>query len=1526
MRIVSSLGVLHDCLCLVLKTLSVLHPLSFSNDGDTALSEVLKTVPLEFLKTIDSLTYPGNKEKIYDGGAVWPKITINALDTTLIFNILISIKGYPTCYKSSSTKKKKKGKSCKQTDNGHTGKCCMTCTHTCLKCMKGTECCKCCRMIGAKCNHNCHNGECAMLKYDCYKWSKICCNKCMTCGHCNAIKLVNEQCAIYKLKVAIADIHNIRNLFSHGLEFDVEPLKEGTFFHPKFPNCSKWESFCALMDKSLDYCLQFLSDTGHTKHMRLKQEVVDRMKNDLHVAEHQSIKEIEGHFNISCDEIWKYMQQIVKINEMQHKKTRKYVKRALKRNSLETNKQLNLILKHLETPTKKNKTMKELNYIDYDKRFHLVRKTTGGCVLSCVVDTPIQICKILISREWDDWTSITQNSYGIQGNKFYLDIQNLEIGYKYSFRVSLKEAGEFKEGISVIGFDDLEVVDGDKCHHVSHVDGVIVCAHNRGDGDDVHVFVGEVEDLQRADKIMCSFTPGANINRITLSEFQELGDKYLYRNSCKELKPYIEDVLRFPASYLVEKNDELLQVTNILEKHLEKYKSHFRAIISQYNDEHHLKYAGYTHKQLDEQGIYSRHHENRIVLLTSTLPAIVNVRIASGDLNEIQKAFSTTNIDLKSLLLTYKYLLKGKNIPLFGVVACPSLTRHQIDEFQFLCDACKRFVLTKDDLRDVATFKQWWLVTLEETVDSTLKQYDAPMTDNLNKLFFQITSQTVAVMATIRTDLPTLSANVNDQVTSIMLNKDQLEAIYGPGMKKIVKGSYGSGKSVVAKQIVKSIFSNSSVKTFLYYICGDPFTLLDYEMRRFADELHRDYSNSPVEIICKNITEMAGEYDLEDFTPYGLLHQLGEKHKETSGCRIHVVIDEYDGEYFRQGESSRLRTLFQFNDAFKNSYVVIMTRGLEKERTLHVGEKMHPHFSNCFQGTGMDIINLPSTMRFSNDIHQLLASAQHTIFKTKSRLYSVIDTNKDDIDVSTKSVDTVETFHPRRIEESNNLSANDSLNGEEINLYSENLCQNQNISPRSNFVTNTFTTAAIHSNATTPKAYPPPIKTNSRIKLDFDQVSHVVGVDESHSNAMTATVFNYIRGDCGHSLTGQKPTMYYFPMEFHDRGIIAFSMLSQVLHHECLNTSGKVVIICNDLRDNELVVNAFRVLMTRSDFTYVNYVPGLTGQVPTRKEKDAIVKKLHGHKKCVLITDNQGFRGLECETVVMTINPNEYYKRHFLAESVARSTSRLFMLVTSQEESRNKQGTFQSVIDAWVRDDLVRVRRVKTGIYSNISKRIEEECIVDLDLIVKESIQMQSTHSNAVGFALEDARRVHERFNAVAISIGSQLDDAAEELPQNVIDSIEAENKEDTFVALLNENPDIVNMFDRENKRTPLLWSAYHNRPKIVKTLLQRGCDVGVTDNLPLTSYHWCARNGYSGCLHMLLEHDRSYIDTLDGVSQTALILAAKHGQIDCVKLLLRYGANAQKKNVSSQTAYDVAGTRTLTHNKKAVEELLSSI
>lgn len=159
-----------------------------------------------------------------------------------------------------------------------------------------------------------------------------------------------------------------------------------------------------------------------------------------------------------------------------------------------------------------------------------------------------------------------------------------------------------------------------------------------------------------------------------------------------------------------------------------------------------------------------------------------------------------------------------------------------------------------------------------------------------------------------------------------------------------------------------------------------------------------------------------------------------------------------------------------------------------------------------------------------------------------------------------------------------------------------------------------------------------------------------------------------------------------------------------------------------------------------------------------------------------------------------------------------------------------------------------------------------------------------------------------------------------------MIDSIEAENKEDTFVALLNENPDIVNMFDRENKRTPLLWSAYHNRPKIVKTLLQRGCDVGVTDNLPLTSYHWCARNGYSGCLHMLLEHDRSYIDTLDGVSQTALILAAKHGQIDCVKLLLRYGANAQKKNVSSQTAYDVAGTRTLTHNKKAVEELLSSI
>ena len=98
-------------------------------------------------------------------------------------------------------------------------------------------------------------------------------------------------------------------------------------------------------------------------------------------------------------------------------------------------------------------------------------------------------------------------------------------------------------------------------------------------------------------------------------------------------------------------------------------------------------------------------------------------------------------------------------------------------------------------------------------------------------MFYSLASQILAIMSALSTYLPSLHGNADERISTILLNMNQLRAINDDNKKKIIRGAYGSWKSIVGKEIVRLIYLTNKPRTLIYYICLDKHSLMDYHMR-----------------------------------------------------------------------------------------------------------------------------------------------------------------------------------------------------------------------------------------------------------------------------------------------------------------------------------------------------------------------------------------------------------------------------------------------------------------------------------------------------------------------------------------------------------------------------------------------------------------------------------------------------------------------------------------------------------------------
>lgn len=128
----------------------------------------------------------------------------------------------------------------------------------------------------------------------------------------------------------------------------------------------------------------------------------------------------------------------------------------------------------------------------------------------------------------------------------------------------------------------------------------------------------------------------------------------------------------------------------------------------------------------------------------------------------------------------------------------------------------------------------------------------------------------------------------------------------------------------------------------------------------------------------------------------------------------------------------------------------------------------------------------------------------------------------------------------------------------------------------------------------------------------------------------------------------------------------------------------------------------------------------------------------------------------------------------------------------------------------------------------------------------------------------------------------------------------------ETVRSLLRSSKDVnLNAVDRPFRRTALSWAIHHKSKPLLQLLVREGY-VGdskiVTDHNRNNPLVLAAATGRIDLIQTLLEDGRLAIDSTSDMGQSALTVAAQHGHVPLIVLLLKKGANLEARDDKGST------------------------
>ncbi|XP_047131481.1 uncharacterized protein LOC124810518 [Hydra vulgaris] len=607
-------------------------------------------------------------------------------------------------------------------------------------------------------------------------------------------------------------------------------------------------------------------------------------------------------------------------------------------------------------------------------------------------------------------------------------------------------------------------------------------------------------------------------------------------------------------------------------------------------------------------------------------------------------------------------------------------------------------------------------------------------------------------MAKVDHCYPTLESDTQKQIQTLLLNVEQWNAINDKSLKKIITGGYGSGKSIVGKEIVKNcITQNSENPSTLYYICCNHFSLYECHMKEFVDGINK---TSNITVVCDSLynlwKSMCQNKSISN--KYISLPKLLEHLASINSNKVCFILEELSEEYVKKEDAIQLKYLF--TSILKDSLVVFIPESITKNRELVTNKQKHILQKNFFRQEiiGMKVISLNKSMRVTECNKLLIDIAQKTICETKSVLnipnknFRILQENKksnlfenenlqnvEHYVKDNKKVNDTSHFDTIKITKNNNYA---SVNFEQGNRYASKISNDKTFDNYSDSNSNQS------SEKKENKFIDTVVKDFHDIDLDYMAKIITTSTNNINPNIYMETEYVFKSGIIGHSIKGQKPKVVYLP--FYDitdkRSVKVLSIMLEKLCFNALNGLRKTVVICKSMEEVISVAYAIDII---KNFKAVTYSPHLQKYSPSLETKFQIKKQLRNDMD-ILVTDCKGFSGEESESVIVFVSPEETYLRHVLVDAISRSNSYLTVFVKSCSNNNkplNKDKTIKNVLTNWSKEFVEKI----TIATSNTENRkstdvffvINENCKVFIDRgstndfeKYKKKLQFQIFHEN----------------------------------------------------------------------------------------------------------------------------------------------------------------------------------------------------
>ena len=713
-------------------------------------------------------------------------------------------------------------------------------------------------------------------------------------------------------------------------------------------------------------------------------------------------------------------------------------------------------------------------------------------------------------------------------------------------------------------------------------------------------------------------------------------------------------------------------------------------VVANYDIVNNLLFHGATEAAVKEAlsiNKFSTDNE-RLIVYNALENIMIIVRLTSNDINE--RIFDCVN-DVKLLTLLLKEELHESGVKIAGLVVYDGNdeSRHCVQK----CPYCNTYIVTPEIFQSADFFQKFWKKYAERRKFNEIES-KLPKGNKIDT-FTAVASKILGHMARHKTNtLPKVIQNDPAKTiveAELLLDRYQMEIAYSHQNRIILKGEYGTGKTVIALKRIQLLLETLKDKEAIYYINFNGRSELHGAIKQKLTKCCK--SNERVKVI-------GGSQNLSHIIESKIL-PVEEK---VGAEKVNLIVDEYASENLTKKEANTLHEIFEEKKQFKNSTILIATQPIKIDRQVmfngnkeKYSEKGHMfHMLNTFK-----IYNLKYVMRTTVQINALANITQDYLNSKSNEYIRLRRTDKSSCE-DTKYQEANENEPSGKIKSPSKLSRLKKFLFISKTIRNPFACKSTSALPRAS--TFSVTSSQPKNISALPRAstFPVTFSQSKNISvLPSASTSYValsappnISQDDAADGLPTNDI---IDNDELQKMTSSRNTQnvgnnqrimttYHYPCKSKiGHGI--YGPLPQVIHlPPSTNQFEQVALIGIFLKHMFEKLDSKRIVIAHFEPGHSSWLKWLLEKLslPSSLEVTEDVKEFLDacYDNIILVKNYTFLKGLEFPNVILILDSNEYYLKQFIPEAMTRCQSSLSIII-KKSENIHENDTVANLVNFW---------------------------------------------------------------------------------------------------------------------------------------------------------------------------------------------------------------------------------------------------